>query len=42
LPNSLAAKNKVLSLPCFPELTEREVDQVCRVISKNIQYFRKS
>jgi dTDP-3-amino-2,3,6-trideoxy-4-keto-D-glucose/dTDP-3-amino-3,4,6-trideoxy-alpha-D-glucose/dTDP-2,6-dideoxy-D-kanosamine transaminase len=39
LPISMAAKSKILTLPCFPELTVREVDQVCRVISENVQYF---
>lgn len=42
LPNSIAAKSKILTLPCFPELSVREVDQVCRVISKNIQYFKSN
>ncbi len=42
LPNSVAAKNKIFTLPCFPELTEREVDQVCRVISENVQHFESN
>ena len=42
LPNSIAAKSKILTLPCFPELSVCEVDQVCRVISKNIQYFKSN
>lgn len=29
LPNSAQATDEILSLPCYPELTEQEIDRVC-------------
>ena len=29
LPNTEWAHRRIFSLPCFPELTEDEIDQVC-------------
>jgi aminotransferase EvaB len=39
LPNSVYARSRVVTLPCFPELTVGEVDQVCRLISKSTEFF---
>jgi aminotransferase EvaB len=33
LPETELASREVFSLPCFPEMTESEIDQVCRAIS---------
>jgi dTDP-4-amino-4,6-dideoxygalactose transaminase len=33
LPNAQKSKNKILSLPCFPELTALEIDRVCEAAS---------
>jgi dTDP-4-amino-4,6-dideoxygalactose transaminase len=39
LPVSEMAKNRIVTLPCFPEMTQSEIDSVCRTIEKNNQFF---
>jgi dTDP-4-amino-4,6-dideoxygalactose transaminase len=39
LPVSETAKGKIVTLPCFPEMTQNEIDLVCRAIEKNNQFF---
>jgi aminotransferase EvaB len=39
LPVSSWALDKILTLPCFPEMTSAEVDHVCHVIVKNRNFF---
>jgi len=39
LPVSEGAKNRIVTLPCFPEMTQSEIDLVCKVIEKNNQFF---
>ncbi len=39
LPVSVGAKNRIVTLPCFPEMTQSEIDLVCKVIEKNNQFF---
>lgn len=34
LPETEALTGRILSLPCFPEITEREVDLVCRALGE--------
>jgi aminotransferase EvaB len=39
LPVSVAAKSKIVTLPCFPEMTEVEIGLVCDAIEKNNAFF---
>jgi len=39
LPVSEGAKNRIVTLPCFPEMTQSEIDLVCKAIEKNNQFF---
>ena len=39
LPVSEAAKDRIITLPCFPEMTPSEVATVCQAIKKNKQFF---
>ena len=39
LPVSEAAKTRIVTLPCFPEMTPNEISLVCTVIEKNQQFF---
>ena len=39
IPNSIIARDKIVTIPCFPEMTTQEIDQVCRVIAKFKRYF---
>ena len=39
IPNSVIARDKIVTIPCFPEMTTQEIDQVCRVIAKFKRYF---
>lgn len=40
IPNSVAAKDKIVSLPCFPEMSVQEVDLVCKAVEKFQRYFK--
>jgi dTDP-4-amino-4,6-dideoxygalactose transaminase len=37
LPETEKACAEVLSLPCYPELTSREIEQVCTVIEESLR-----
>jgi dTDP-4-amino-4,6-dideoxygalactose transaminase len=39
LPVSEGAKSRIVTLPCFPEMTQSEIDLVCKAIEKNNQFF---
>jgi dTDP-4-amino-4,6-dideoxygalactose transaminase len=39
LPVSEMAKSRIITLPCFPEMTQSEIDLVCQTIEKNNQSF---
>jgi dTDP-4-amino-4,6-dideoxygalactose transaminase len=39
LPVSDAAKSRIVTLPCFPEMTEEEVGLVCKAIEENSRFF---
>ena len=39
LPVSQMAKSRIVTLPCFPEMTQSEIDLVCQAIEKNNQFF---
>jgi dTDP-4-amino-4,6-dideoxygalactose transaminase len=39
LPVSEGAKSRIVTLPCFPEMTEDEIDLVCAAIEKNNSFF---
>lgn len=39
LPVSEVAKDRIITLPCFPEMTPSEVATVCQAIKKNKQFF---
>jgi dTDP-4-amino-4,6-dideoxygalactose transaminase len=39
LPVSEGAKSRIVTLPCFPEMTEVEIDLVCAAIEKNNSFF---
>jgi|688.fasta_scaffold173823_2 dTDP-4-amino-4,6-dideoxygalactose transaminase len=39
LPVSEAAKTRIVTLPCFPEMTPNEISLVCTAIEKNQQFF---
>jgi dTDP-4-amino-4,6-dideoxygalactose transaminase len=39
LPVSEMAKSRIVTLPCFPEMTQSEIDLVCKAIEKNNQFF---
>jgi dTDP-4-amino-4,6-dideoxygalactose transaminase len=39
LPVSEMAKSKIVTLPCFPEMTQSEIELVCQAIEKNNQFF---
>jgi dTDP-4-amino-4,6-dideoxygalactose transaminase len=39
LPVSEAAKTRIVTLPCFPEMTPNEIGSVCAAIEKNHQFF---
>jgi dTDP-4-amino-4,6-dideoxygalactose transaminase len=39
LPVSEMAKSRIVTLPCFPEMTQSEIDSVCQAIEKNKQFF---
>jgi dTDP-4-amino-4,6-dideoxygalactose transaminase len=39
LPVSEGAKSRIVTLPCFPEMTKDEIDLVCAAIEKNNSFF---
>ena len=39
LPNSWTARDKIVTLPCFPEMTSEEIGLVCSTISQCQQHF---
>jgi dTDP-4-amino-4,6-dideoxygalactose transaminase len=39
LPNSIAVKDKIVTLPCFPEMNSLELELVCSTITKCQQHF---
>lgn len=39
LPVSEMAKSRIVTLPCFPEMTQSEIDLVCQAIEKNNEFF---
>ena len=39
LPNSIAVKDKIVTLPCFPEMTSLELELVCSTITQCQQHF---
>jgi dTDP-4-amino-4,6-dideoxygalactose transaminase len=39
LPVSEMAKSRIVTLPCFPEMTQSEIELVCQAIEKNNQFF---
>jgi len=39
LPNSIAVKDKIVTLPCFPEMTSLELELVCSTITQYQKYF---
>lgn len=38
LPETEKASTEVLSLPCYPELTSWEIEQICSVVNKGLEY----
>jgi dTDP-4-amino-4,6-dideoxygalactose transaminase len=41
LPVAEAAKGRIVTLPCFPEMTTSEIETVCQAIKKNKQFFEE-
>ena len=41
LPVTEAAKGRIVTLPCFPEMTTSEIETVCQAIKKNKQFFEE-
>jgi dTDP-4-amino-4,6-dideoxygalactose transaminase len=41
MPNAEYATDRVLSIPLFPAMTDQEADDVIKVVSKVIDYYRK-
>ena len=41
LPVTEAAKGRIVTLPCFPEMTASEIENVCQAIKKNKQFFEE-
>jgi dTDP-4-amino-4,6-dideoxygalactose transaminase len=41
LPVTEAAKGRIVTLPCFPEMTTSEIETVCQSIKKNKQFFEE-
>jgi aminotransferase EvaB len=39
VPISEAVKSRIVTLPCFPEMTEEEIGLVCKVIENNYSFF---
>ena len=39
LPETEKASAEVLSLPCYPELTSREIEQVCSIVNESLDYL---
>ena len=42
IPNSVLAKNAIVTLPCFPEMTTQELDSVCSTIESLPKFFEFS
>ena len=41
LPVTEAAKGRIVTLPCFPDMSASEIETVCQAIKKNKQFFEE-